>query len=68
MRFEDIFAFKNPTASAGFELANLGIKGQHATFGPLKPRLPKLIMAWIPGERRRKAVQVKLGWTVYEQP
>jgi len=25
------FAFKNPTASAGFEPANLGTKGQHAT-------------------------------------
>ena len=25
------FVLKNPTASAGFELANLGTKGQHAT-------------------------------------
>ena len=25
------FAIKNPTASAGFEPANLGTKGQHAT-------------------------------------
>jgi len=30
------FALKNPTASAGFEPANLGTKGQHAT-----SRLPK---------------------------
>ena len=33
---EDFFALKNPTASAGFEPANLGTKGQHATPGPLK--------------------------------
>jgi hypothetical protein len=31
------FALKNPTASAGFELANLGTKGQHATPRPPKP-------------------------------
>jgi hypothetical protein len=35
-RAENFFALKNPTASAGFEPANLGIKGQHAT-----SRLPK---------------------------
>jgi hypothetical protein len=29
-------ALKNPTASAGFELANLGTKGQHATSRPPK--------------------------------
>jgi len=28
---------KNPTASAGFEPANLGTKGQHATPRPPKP-------------------------------
>ena len=28
---------KNPTASAGFESANLGTKGQHATPRPPKP-------------------------------
>jgi hypothetical protein len=33
---EDFFALKNPTASAGFEPANLGTKGQNAT-----SRLPK---------------------------
>ena len=32
----EIFPPKNPTASAGFEPANLGTKGQHAT-----PRPPK---------------------------
>jgi hypothetical protein len=36
-RVEDFFALKNPTASAGFEPANLGTKGQHAAFRPLKP-------------------------------
>jgi hypothetical protein len=30
-------ALKNPTASAGFEPANLGPKGQHATYRPPKP-------------------------------
>ena len=35
-RAEDFFRPKNPTASAGFEPANLGTKGQHAT-----PRSPK---------------------------
>jgi hypothetical protein len=28
---------KNPTTSAGFEPANLGTKGQHATSRPPKP-------------------------------
>jgi hypothetical protein len=36
-RAEDFFALKNPTASAGFELANLGTKGQHTTSRPPKP-------------------------------
>ena len=36
-RAEDFFALKNPTASGGFEPANLGTKGQHATSGPPKP-------------------------------
>ena len=31
------FSLKNPTASAGFEPANWGSKGQHATFRPPKP-------------------------------
>ena len=30
------FALKNPTASAGFEPANLGTKGQHASARPPK--------------------------------
>ena len=36
-RTEDFFALKNPTVSAGFEPANLGTKGQHATSRPPKP-------------------------------
>ena len=32
-----LFALKNPTASAGFEPANFGTKGQHATSRPPKP-------------------------------
>jgi hypothetical protein len=36
-RTVDFFALKNPTASAGFEPANLGTKGQHATSRPPKP-------------------------------
>ena len=34
---EDFFALKNPTASAGFEPANLGTTGQHAIPRPPKP-------------------------------
>ena len=37
------FALKNPTASAGFEPANLGTKGQHATSRPPKPLTVALI-------------------------
>ena len=36
-RAEDFFALKNPTASAGFEPANLGTEGHHATPRPTKP-------------------------------
>ena len=36
-RAEDFFVMKNPTASAGFEPANLDNKGQHATSRPPKP-------------------------------
>jgi hypothetical protein len=32
-----IFRLKNPTASTGFEPANLGTKGQHATSRPPRP-------------------------------
>ena len=36
-RAEDLFRPKTPTASAGFEPTNLGIKSQHATPRPPKP-------------------------------
>ena len=36
-RTEDFFVLKNPTSSVGFEPANLGTKGQHATSRPPKP-------------------------------
>jgi hypothetical protein len=35
-------ALKNPTASAGFEPANLGTKGQHATSRPPNPFVYKM--------------------------
>ena len=37
-RAEDFFGLNNPMASVGFEHANLGTKGQHATSRPPKPR------------------------------
>jgi hypothetical protein len=36
-RAEDFFTLKNPTASTGFQPANLGTKGQNATSRPPKP-------------------------------
>jgi hypothetical protein len=41
-RAEDFFVLKNPTASAGFEPANLGTKGQHTTPTPTSIILKKL--------------------------
>ena len=41
-RHEDFFALKNPTTSAGFDPANLGTKGQHATSRPPKPLIQVL--------------------------
>jgi len=38
-RAKDFFALKNPSASAVFESANLGTKGQHANPRPPKPLL-----------------------------
>ena len=37
------FALKNPTVSVGFEPANVGTKGQHATSRPPKPLMYDLI-------------------------
>jgi hypothetical protein len=31
-------------------------------------RLPKLIMEWIPGERRKRGCPKKRGWKVYKKP
>jgi hypothetical protein len=31
-------------------------------------RIPKLIMEWILGERRKRGRSRKRGWKVYEQP
>ena len=46
------FALKNPTASAGFEPANLGTKGQHATSRP-----PKTLMFWDATGRRTEKLK-----------
>ena len=43
-RAEDFFALKNPTASVGFEPANLGTKGQHSTSRPSKPLWSPFLM------------------------
>jgi hypothetical protein len=40
---EEFFRPKNPTASAGFEPANLSTKGQHATSRPPKPPFIKTV-------------------------
>ena len=44
---EDFFALKNPTASAGFEPAILGTKGQHATSRPPKPHRSGVDMTYL---------------------
>jgi hypothetical protein len=31
-------------------------------------RLPRLIMEWIPGQRRKRGRPRKCGWKVYKQP
>jgi hypothetical protein len=47
-RAEDFFALKNPTASAEFEPANLGTKGQHATLRPPKPHIVSMVkIIWV---------------------
>ena len=46
-RAEDFFTLKNPTASDGFEPANLGTKGQHATSRPPKPLVALNIVSFI---------------------
>jgi hypothetical protein len=41
------FRPKNPTVSAGFEPANLGTKGQHATSRPTKPLIGGILVLYI---------------------
>ena len=72
---EDFFALKNPTASAGFEPANLGTKSQHATSRPPKQLLWLHFVSPVPGKlslpenifiKRLKAyiTAVKCDWSV----
>ena len=56
------FRPKNPTPSAGFELANLGTKGQHAT-----PRPPKPLCYYIK-EKHILLSQVYCVWQVVKTP
>ena len=58
-RAEDFFALKNPTASVGFEPANLGTKGQHATFRPPKP-LIVVFVKLVCGKRSEKPCETNL--------
>jgi hypothetical protein len=45
------FAIKNPSASAGFEPAKLGSKGQHATPRPPKPSAYRIVCTLIADSR-----------------
>jgi len=58
-----IFRPKNPTASAGFEPANLGTKGQHATSRPPKP----LHIGLVPTSQRTVGLRFEASFNaVYE--
>jgi hypothetical protein len=46
-RAEDVWALKKPKASAGFEPATLGTKGQHTTPRPPKPLTLKYLITYI---------------------
>jgi hypothetical protein len=48
------FAFKNSTASAGFETANLGTKGQHLTPRPPKPLYQNYSRSMIEEQQSKK--------------
>ena len=53
-RAKEFFALKNPTASAGFEPANMGTRGRHATSRPPKPLCVKLkVKLYLPTKWRR---------------
>ena len=66
------FALKNPTASAGFELANLGTRGQHATPRPMNILdLNLLVLCFKFRKRCRREFCVVLLWiyiTIPELP
>jgi hypothetical protein len=51
---ENFFALKNPTASAGFEPANLSSKGQHATSRPPEPLKQPLVLGNLYPNRNNK--------------
>jgi hypothetical protein len=55
------FLPKNPTASVGFEPANLGTKGQHATSRPPKP-LDHVVMFVIKTNAVAKRAMLQLYW------
>ena len=58
-----LFTLKNPTASAGFEPANLGSKGQHATSRPPKPLPVRITGSSDSNETERTA-----GYGVFQSP
>ena len=49
---------KNPTASAGFEPTNLGIRDQHATSAPPKPFISSITTA----DAHTSAASIRLNW------
>ena len=59
----NFFRPKNPTASAGFEPANLGTKGQHATSRPPKP-LAVRSKAYICGHLPAEIVGSNPAWGI----
>ena len=70
-RAENFFALKNPTVSGGFEPANLGTKGQHATSRPPKPLrsdLPKELVVLYPGPRKIRCKSRELQICVIWRP
>ena len=48
-----LFTLKNPKDSAGFEPANFGTKGQHATSRPPKPLGCRMMKQWTPRSFQR---------------
>ena len=65
------FRPKNPTASAGFEPANLGTKGQHATPRPPKPlvyyyTLINIGIIWRAGRANTTPPLFYFNWSFYK--